>query len=184
MSQAMTPRAAVRSDATLGAPGVGTWRPHVAEGVPLVPGARLGSLVCDGQVVPVIAPPDVGGVATDVLPAGTWVAYGAPLMVQGEGGPTVAAAKVATQPGGGPEGCVAVRAETDGTVYLRPEPGAPAFAAVGSAVAANATLALVEVMKTFTPVRSPMAGTVERVDVGEAAGVGEGTPLFWIRPGA
>jgi len=38
-------------------------------------------------------------------------------------------------------------------------------------------------MKTFTPVRSPIAGTVERVLVSEAQAVSSGQPLLWLRPG-
>ncbi len=46
-----------------------------------------------------------------------------------------------------------------GIVYFAPSPGAPAFKAVGDAVAVGETLALVEVMKSFIPIESEVAGT-------------------------
>jgi acetyl-CoA carboxylase biotin carboxyl carrier protein len=74
-----------------------------------------------------------------------------------------------------------VVAEADGTMYLRPDPHSPAFCEVGHVIAEKQTLALIEVMKTFTPVRSPAAGRVERVHVTDAAAVCSGQTLFWIR---
>lgn len=174
-------RPAVRDDATLGAPSVGTWRPSVGLGHPITPGLALGVLVRDGVPLTVFAPPAVGGVAVSVAEAGRWVAYGEVLVRTGEGG--LAEEGEAVVPvSGGPEGAVAVRAETDGTVYLHPEPGTPAYAPEGQAVDANDTVALVEVMKTFTPVRAPVAGTVVRVDVLDAGSVAAGDAIVWVKP--
>ena len=86
----------------------------------------------------------------------------------------------ATPRDGAPAGAVAVRAPTDGTVYLRPDPSRPAFASEGAALGSTDTVALIEVMKTFTPVRAGLAGRVVRVDVSDGASVQEGAVLAWI----
>lgn len=62
----------------------------------------------------------------------------------------------ATHPG-------AVKSPMVGTAYLAPEPGAPAFVAVGDRVKEGQTLMLVEAMKTFNEIKSPRAGTVRKV---------------------
>lgn len=162
------------------APTVGTWRPAVGLGHPLTPGLVLGWIRRVGADVAVQAPAGVGGVVVDIAAAGTWVAAFDQLVEAGEGGLSSAPPPEAGGPGAGPEGAVAVTADTDGTVYLRPEPGAPAYAAEGSTVAANATVALVEVMKTFTPARAPISGEVVRVDVADGASVTAGQALLWV----
>jgi acetyl-CoA carboxylase biotin carboxyl carrier protein len=57
----------------------------------------------------------------------------------------------------------AVKSPMVGTGYLAPEPGAPAFVAVGDRVKEGQTLMLVEAMKTFNEIKSPRAGTVRRI---------------------
>lgn len=178
----VSPRECTLEEDLLTAPSVGTWRPEVGQGTPLVAGLRLGTLLRDGRPLAVLAPAGAWGVATEVAKAGTWVAFGAALLRCTEGGLGAVAAP-APKEVGGPEGAVAVRAETDGTVYLRPDPAAPAFAALGTAVAAQATVALVEVMKTFTPVRAPLAGEVVQVDVTDGGSVAAGMAIVWVRPG-
>jgi 3-methylcrotonyl-CoA carboxylase beta subunit len=174
--------AVVDGDA-LGSPTVGTWRPAIGLGAPILPGARLGWLRRDGRDVEVLAPSGASGAAAQITPGG-WVAYGAPLVRCGEATVTVGAADAPAPEGRADavEGAVAVVTPTDGTVYLRPDPSRPAFAPEGAQVAAHATLALVEVMKTFTPVRAPVAGTVVRVAVGDGASVSDGAVILWIKP--
>jgi biotin carboxyl carrier protein len=176
----VTTRTASLSDDALLAPSVGTWRPHVGIGSPVAGGDLLGWLKRDGRWLEVRAPKRAAGAVHQVVATGTWVAFGASLLQLGEG-LTGAVASTEAAAGDGPEGATAVRAETDGTVYLRPDPSKPNFVDEGATVAANDTLALVEVMKTFTPVKSPVAGTVIRVDVDDADAVTEGQPLFWVR---
>ena len=79
-------------------------------------------------------------------------------------------------------GAVALRASMEGSFWSRPRPGAPAFAAPGDAVAQGATMALIEVMKTFTPVRAPVGGALIRWVAADGAGVGPGDLLGWVRP--
>ena len=173
-------RAAGREGASLLAPGLGVWAPRVQRGVPVAPGEVLGQLWRDGRALTVVVPSGAAGAAARIAAPG-FVAFGELLVELGEveGASLEAAAEAIS---GGPEGAVPLKAEVDGTVYLAPEPGAPAFAAPGTSVAAKATVALIEVMKTFTPLQSPVAGTVAQVDVVDGASVEAGAVLVWIQP--
>jgi acetyl-CoA carboxylase biotin carboxyl carrier protein len=67
-----------------------------------------------------------------------------------------------------------------GTVYLQPQPGAPAFAKVGDKVAEGQTLLLVEAMKTMNPITAPKAGTLLEYLVTDSQPVEYGEPLAVI----
>ena len=67
-----------------------------------------------------------------------------------------------------------------GIAYLLPEPGAPAFVAVGQEVSAGQTLLLIEAMKTFNQIRAPRSGTVARILVINGAPVEYGEVLMII----
>jgi acetyl-CoA carboxylase biotin carboxyl carrier protein len=122
-----------------------------------------------------ITAPNAGIAAT--VAAGH-VEYGSELVVFGEVGlPEGESHGGSAQDAG--QGTL-VRAETDGTVWLKASPSAPLYAPVGSLVVERGTLALVEVMKTFTPVRSPVAGEVVAVLVENGASVAAGQGLFRI----
>ena len=84
--------------------------------------------------------------------------------------PATAAADPADDPG-------AVTSPMVGTVYMQPEPGAPAFISVGAKVAEGDTLLIVEAMKTMNHIPAPRAGTVKRIVVEDGAAVEFGTPL-------
>jgi acetyl-CoA carboxylase biotin carboxyl carrier protein len=72
----------------------------------------------------------------------------------------------------------AIKSPMVGTVYLSPEPGAPAFVKAGDTVAEGQTLALIEAMKTYNPVRAPRAGKVTRILVSDGMPVEYGEPLL------
>ncbi|MFM0176246.1 acetyl-CoA carboxylase biotin carboxyl carrier protein [Paraburkholderia sediminicola] len=90
-----------------------------------------------------------------------------------------AAAEVLTEV---PTGLVAVRAPMVGTFYLRPSPDQPAFVMVGSAVQADDTVCLVEVMKMFNSVKADVAGTVERILVDDGKPVQHDQIVMLIKP--
>ncbi len=173
---------AVKSEGQLGCPLVGTWQPKVPVGTILSEGMLVGHIVRLGKPEPVVVPAGIHGVIRKLTKAGTWTAYGDAILAYGAADGMVVEDDHHEAEAGGVEGAVAIRADTDGTVYLRPEPGAAPFAAPGQKVAAHDTLALVEVMKTFTPVRCPIAGEVVRVDVDDSEAVEEGQTMFWIKP--
>jgi acetyl-CoA carboxylase biotin carboxyl carrier protein len=67
-----------------------------------------------------------------------------------------------------------------GTVYLAPEPGAPAFVSVGTQVTEGQTILIVEAMKTMNPIAAPRAGKVTKICVSDAQPVEYGEPLVII----
>jgi acetyl-CoA carboxylase biotin carboxyl carrier protein len=74
----------------------------------------------------------------------------------------------------------AVKSPMVGTVYLAPEPSAPNFAAVGSAVKAGDTILIIEAMKVMNPITAPTAGTLKAVHVENSQPVEFDQPLFTI----
>lgn len=50
-----------------------------------------------------------------------------------------------------------------GTVYLQPEPGAPAFVKKGDTVNVGDTLLIIEAMKVMNPIKASKSGTVTQV---------------------
>ncbi len=81
-----------------------------------------------------------------------------------------------------PPGLVAVRSPMVGTFYLRPSPDQPPFVTVGSAVQADDTVCLVEVMKMFNTVKADVAGTVERILVETGKPVQHDQIVMLIKP--
>ena len=86
-------------------------------------------------------------------------------------------------PGQGPSAGAAehpgvVKSPMVGTVYLSPEPGAPAFIKAGDIVSEGQTLLLIEAMKTYNPVRAPRAGKIVRIFVSDGRPVEFGEALL------
>jgi acetyl-CoA carboxylase biotin carboxyl carrier protein len=67
-----------------------------------------------------------------------------------------------------------------GTAYLSPEPGKPAFAAVGTKVSEGQTVLIIEAMKTMNQIPAHRSGTVTRILVEDAQPVEYGEPLVVI----
>ncbi len=67
-----------------------------------------------------------------------------------------------------------------GVVYLAPEPGAKPFIKVGATVHAGDTVALVEAMKTFNPIKSDVDGVVKKILVTDGAAVEFDQPLIIV----
>ena len=67
-----------------------------------------------------------------------------------------------------------------GVAYLTPEPGAKPFVKVGSAVKVGDTVALVEAMKTFNPIKSDIDGIVKEILVADGVAVEFDTPIIVI----
>ena len=73
-----------------------------------------------------------------------------------------------------------VKSPMVGTVYLQPQPDAPAFVKVGDTVSAGQTLMIVEAMKTMNPIPAPKAGKVVEIIVEDGQPVEFGEPLVVI----
>ncbi len=165
----------------LRAPTVGTFSPAVGEEAALSPGMVLGHLDRAGTRAPVSVPEGTAGIVSEIARAGTWVAYGAALARVGASRSRAKSRKnTPTESGDAPPGTTVVRADTDGTFYARAEPTAQPYVTDGAHVERAATLGLVEVMKTFTPVRAPASGVVRRILVKDGASVTSGQALFWL----
>ena len=65
-----------------------------------------------------------------------------------------------------------------GTAYVAPEPGAAAFAPVGSSVRKGQTIMIVEAMKTMNPIPAPRDGKIKSVHVENGQPVEFGQPLL------
>lgn len=74
----------------------------------------------------------------------------------------------------------AVTSPMVGTVYMQPEPGAPAFISIGASVSEGDTLLIVEAMKTMNHIHAPKSGTIKRILVGDGDAVEFGTPMVII----
>jgi len=74
----------------------------------------------------------------------------------------------------------AVSAPMVGTVYLAPEPGAPAFVQRGDTVEAGRPLLIIEAMKVMNEIRAPRAGRISQILVEDAQPVEYGTVLMLI----
>ena len=70
-----------------------------------------------------------------------------------------------------------IRSSLPGTFYRRPAPDQPAFKEAGDSVAVGDVIGLVEVMKTFTEVKSDVAGTIKEFLVDNEEPVTAGMPL-------
>ena len=74
----------------------------------------------------------------------------------------------------------AVTSPMVGTVYMQPEPGAPAFITVGASVSEGDTLLIVEAMKTMNQIPAPKSGIIKRILVEDGAAVEFGAPLVIV----
>jgi acetyl-CoA carboxylase biotin carboxyl carrier protein len=75
----------------------------------------------------------------------------------------------------------AVPAPLLGTFYRAPKPGAPPFVEVGSEVAEDTVIAIIEVMKLMNAVRAGVRGTVTAILVNDGALVEYEQPLISVR---
>jgi acetyl-CoA carboxylase biotin carboxyl carrier protein len=108
-------------------------------------------------------------------------------VVQAYAPAPVAAAPAASAPSAAPAEAPAaapagetITSPMVGTVYLQPQPGAPAFIKVGDQVSAGQTLLLIEAMKTMNPIPAPRAGTVVELLIEDAQPVEFGEALVVI----
>ena len=80
------------------------------------------------------------------------------------------------------EGLPKITAPILGTFYRRPQPGAPPYVEEGSLVEEDTTVALIEVMKLFNPVKAGQRGRIHRICVENGQLVEFGQTLFVLQP--
>ena len=71
-------------------------------------------------------------------------------------------------------------APMDGTFWQRPAPDKPAFVVEGSSFKKGDTLGLIEVMKTFSPIKARNAGKVVAIHSEDGQGVAEAQVLIRV----
>lgn len=113
-----------------------------------------------------------------------WSLHDLVALTKSRGAAAVGAAKtVVAVAEAAVEGLVPVRVPADGTFWQRPGPRDPFFLLAGGAVAIGSTIGLLEVMKTFAPVRSASAGVLERYAAADGQAVNAGDVVAWLTPG-
>jgi biotin carboxyl carrier protein len=100
----------------------------------------------------------------------------------GEGAAPAPAEPGAPPDGNGDAGTVAVVAPVMGTFYRRPGPDAEPFVEVGATVAADTTVAIVELMKLMNPVAAGVAGRVVEICAVDGDAVEQGEVLLRVEP--
>ncbi len=166
------------------APGVGLWTQAPPRGAMLSPGAALGWLIALGHARPLIVPAGVSGVVCSDPPQRLRAPVGAGEVLcvlapaADAAGGAVAPAEVAAS-----GGAWLLRAPQAGRFWRGPEPGAPPYAAEGEVLEPGRTYGLLEVMKTFQPVKYraeaglPARARLQRWLVADGAELAEGDPL-------
>jgi len=79
-------------------------------------------------------------------------------------------------------GLLVIKAPLLGIFYRRPQPGSPPYVEEGSLVSEDTTVALIEVMKLFTPVRAGVTGRIQRIFVKDHELVEYDQNLFLVNP--
>ena len=77
---------------------------------------------------------------------------------------------------------VEVKAKISGVFYRAPGPDAEPFVEVGSTVKKGQAIALLESMKLYSKVKSPVAGEIAEIQGINGKPVSVGQTLFAIRP--
>jgi biotin carboxyl carrier protein len=173
---------ALLSEGALLSPSPGHWSPAHSRAFETKPGERIGQLVQGDGVLDVLCPEGAVGLIRPTVGDQRWVECGDEIAKPLDGPLSQSTQEVQANPSSAiPPDVTEVLADTEGTVHLSPEPGAPPFVVVGDQVQEKTTLALIEVMKTFTPVRAGSPGCVVRLLAGDGEAVSAGQSLMWVR---
>lgn len=79
-------------------------------------------------------------------------------------------------------GLAEIRAPMLGTFYRAPRPGAAPFVDVGTMLAADTTIGIIEVMKLMNAVPAGIAGEIREICVENGEAVEYGQVLMWVSP--
>ena len=111
---------------------------------------------------------------------------GAPVVVAASAAPAPAAGAGPAAPPPVPPSkkLHEIKSEMVGTYYARPDPKKPEFVKVGSKVAPDTTVCLIEAMKIYNEIKADVAGTIAEVCVADKDPVEFGTVLFRVDTGS
>ena len=166
----------------VGAPVLGT--PALAAPVIAAPAVAAPANATPGPTIPATAPPALATPAVDA-PAPAAPTFAAPAYAPPPPAPLVASPSPAPTPAiqnAAPAGTVDIKSHIMGMFYSQPEPGAPPFVSIGTAVKADTTICLIEVMKTFNAMTAGVNGVITEICAKNAQLVEYGQVLFRIRP--
>ncbi len=107
-------------------------------------------------------------------------AYAAPAAVPAPAAP--AAAPEAAAPAAPASNLLEIKSPIVGTFYSSPTPDDPAFVSVGSKVAADSVVCIVEAMKVMNQITADVSGTIEEILVGNGDPVESGQVLLRVKP--
>ena len=107
-------------------------------------------------------------------------AVAAPMAAAPAPATNAAPAAAAAAPSGPTISANAMKSPMVGTVYLTPEPDAPAFVTVGQQVKAGDTVLIIEAMKVMNPIVAATSGTVTEIYVESGQPVEYDQPLLAI----
>jgi biotin carboxyl carrier protein len=187
MSDSLTLRIKQKDDGSgweVLSPGVGYYVLPPEKGDLVQGGQEAGMLVTLERNYPLVLPEEVMGYV-ETNPADrrhTPVGYGDHLF-------SVKAGGKGRKPGGrsltkGRGAALAVKASQAGRFWRKPDPDSPQFVEPGDILTAGKTIGILEVMKTFNPIKYepghglPKEAKVVRFMVGDGEEVGEGQPLI------
>nr|BBH94328.1 acetyl-CoA carboxylase, biotin carboxyl carrier protein [Thermogemmatispora argillosa] len=94
----------------------------------------------------------------------------------------VAAGKAGASKGRDEERTLPIVAPLSGVYYAAPSPDAPPFVSVGDVIQVGQTVALIEAMKSFNEVPSPVAGRVTKILAENGAVVQKDEVLIRVEP--
>ena len=177
---------ALLRESSILAPRVGVFVPGVRPGDGLAAGRVIGSLFVLNRRFDVLCPSKARGEVASVAGKGP-VEYGKRLIEVGSRSATASdGADEADGPAGATTGDYEVKTPIDGIFYRRPTPDSSPYVEEGDIIELGATLGLVEVMKTFNPIRYTASAAPERAKIVEIvpedmAEVQAGSVLFVVQ---
>ncbi|MFQ5748927.1 MAG: hypothetical protein ACE5H3_05650 [Planctomycetota bacterium] len=174
----------------LRSPGVGLYTAPPHRSRRLKPGEVAGNLVILERRFELLVPSGVQGIVDHPPPALRHfpVEFGTLLFTLGAGKAAASEEETAPRPAASPSGRLAVPAPQAGRFYRRPDPQSAPFLEEGGEVRPGKTFGILEVMKTFHPVKYaarddlPERARAGRFLVEDGAEVEEGQPLLELEP--
>ena len=127
------------------------------------------------------APAAVTGIVPAAIPAATVVLTEAASETQATSGADIAALPQTNTSIPEQEGVFTIKSPSYGLFYSQSEPGAPPYVTVGAAINKDDTIGLMEIMKTFTAITSPVAGEVVAIHVKNEETLEPDMPLVSIK---
>jgi acetyl-CoA carboxylase biotin carboxyl carrier protein len=96
--------------------------------------------------------------------------------------PVAGASHAPSSPGDEEASFKSIASPMVGTFYTAPSPDAKAFVAIGSSVAEDTDVCVIEAMKVFNNIKAECRGTIARILVQNGQAVEFGQTLFLVKP--